>query len=216
MNRKNPNQITPRQLEVLSVIAEFEDRQCYSATIAEIAGQLSVSRTTVFEHIAALRRKKLLTNSRGKARSSRITRLGRQLLDEKQQKNAMHEMSPGIPLLGRVAAGYAIEAIENRDTLSLADLFGNMDDIFSLQVTGESMIDAGISDGDYVICRRAVGAHNGQIVVAILDENEVTVKKFYLEPDHIRLEPANKAFQPIYSQNCRIEAIVIGLLHSFR
>jgi len=125
-------------------------------------------------------------------------------------------MSQGIPLLGRVAAGYAIEAIEDRNTLALADLFGNMDDIFSLQVAGDSMIDAGISSGDYVICRKAAGAHNGQIVIAVIDENEVTVKKFYHENDHIRLEPANEAFEPIYSQNCRIEAIVIGLLHSFR
>ena len=115
-----------------------------------------------------------------------------------------------------VAAGYAIEAIENRDTLSLGDLFGNMDDIFSLQVAGDSMINAGISNGDYVICRRASGAHNGQIVIAIIDENEVTLKRFYHEQDRIRLEPANEAFEPIYSQNCRIEAIVIGLLHSFR
>lgn len=216
MNQKNPNQVTPRQLEVLSVIAAFESRQCYSATIAEIAGELNVSRTTVFEHIAALREKKLLTNSKGKARSSRITRQGQQLLDEKQQKIEYHQTPQGIPLLGRVAAGYAIEAIENRDTLTLSDLFGNMDDIFSLQVAGDSMIDAGISSGDYVICQRAAGAHNGQIVIAIIDENEVTVKKFYHEQDHIRLEPANEAFEPIYAQNCRIEAIVIGLLHSFR
>jgi repressor LexA len=219
LNKKNPNQVTPRQLEVLSVIAAFEDRQCYSATIAEIAQELSVSRTTVFEHIAALREKKLLTNSKGKARSSRITRQGQRLLDEKQQKiESFDTPQPpqGIPLLGRVAAGYAIEAIENRDTLSLGDLFGNMDDIFSLQVSGESMIDAGISNGDYVICRRATGAYNGQIVIAIIDENEVTVKKIYHEQDQIRLEPANEAFQPIYTQNCRIEAIVIGLLHSFR
>jgi len=77
------------------------------------------------------------------------------------------------------------------------------------------MIEAGISDGDYIICRRATGAYNGQIVVAIIDENEVTVKKFYHENDHIRLEPANETFRPIITNNCRIEAIVIGLLHSF-
>lgn len=213
------NKITPKQLEVLSVIAEFEDRQCYSATIAEIAAELNVSRTTVFEHIAALREKNLLTSSKGKARSSRITRQGQQLLEEQREKLESFETPQrpqGIPLLGRVAAGYAIEAIENRDSLSLSDLFGNTDEIFSLQVTGESMINDGISDGDYIICRRASGAYNGQIVVAILDENEVTVKRFYHEQDHIRLEPANEAFEPIYSQNCRIEAIVIGLLHSFR
>jgi repressor LexA len=217
LSKKQPNsQITPRQLEVLSVIDRFQDRQCYSATIAEIAGELGVSRTTVFEHVAALREKKLLTKSKGKARSSKITQQGRQLLDEQQQKNEVHEISPGIPLLGRVAAGYAIEAIEDKSTLTLSDLFGSIDDIFSLQVAGESMIDAGISNGDYVICRRAANAYDGQIVIAIIDENEVTMKRFYQEPDQIRLQPANEAFEPIFTRNCRIEAIVVGLLHSFR
>jgi repressor LexA len=214
--------ITPRQLKVLNVIAWFEDKQCYSATIAEIAHELSVSRTTIFEHIAALREKKLLTKSKGKARSSTITPKGRRLLDEQEQKSESRQqceipaVSSGIPLLGRVAAGYAIEAIENRDTLAISDLFGTLDDVFSLQVTGESMIDAGISNGDYVICRRAVNAHNGQIVIAVVDESEVTVKKFYLESDCVRLQPANETFEPIYTQNCRIEAIVVGLLHSFQ
>lgn len=221
MNRKNlSTQITPRQLKVLNTIAQFEDRQCYSATIAEIAHELNVSRTTVFEHIAALREKKLLTKSKGKARSSTITQKARRLLDEQEQKTQAHEIPPavphGIPLLGRVAAGYAIEAIENRESLALTDLFGNQDDIFSLQVTGESMINAGISNGDYIICKRAVNAYNGQIVIAIIDENEVTVKRFFQEDDTIRLQPENEEFEPIYTQNCRIEAIVLGLLHTFR
>jgi len=216
LSRKDPSKVTPKQLEVLSVIASFEDRQCYSATIAEIAAELNVSRTTVFEHIAALREKKMLTNSKGKARSSRITQQGQTLLEEKQHKSINFEVPTGIPLLGRVAAGYAIEAIENLDTLSLGDLFGNTDDVFSLLVTGQSMIDEGISDGDFIICRRATHAYNGQIVVAIIDENEVTVKKFFREQDHIRLEPANEIFEPICTQNCRVEAVVVGLLHSFR
>lgn len=217
MNKINPgDQITPRQLDVLSIIGQFEDRQCYSATIAEIAQELGVSRTTVFEHIAALREKKMLTKSKGKARSSTITAKARRLLEEKLHKTQMYEAPSGIPLLGRVAAGYAIEAIENRETLALTDLFGNQDDIFSLQVSGESMINAGISNGDYVICKRAVNAYNGQIVIAIIDENEVTLKRFYQEEDTIRLQPENEDFEPIFTQNCRIEAIIIGLLHTFR
>lgn len=216
--KKSGGQVTPRQLKVLSVIAQFEDRQCYSATIAEIAQELSVSRTTIFEHIAALREKKMLTKTKGKARSSTITAKGRRLLDEQTQKTQAYEASSaiGIPLLGRVAAGYAIEVIENRDRLELTDLFGHQDDIFSLQVSGESMINAGINNGDYVICKRSTYANNGQIVIAIIDENEVTVKRFYQEQDSIRLEPENEAFEAIYTQNCRIEAVVVGLLHSFR
>ena len=117
-----------------------------------------------------------------------------------------------MPLLGTVAAGLPTEAIENPETISLRDMFGDSDEIFTLRVSGDSMIDEGISNGDYVVCRRSTAARDGQIVVAMVDENEATLKKFYAEPARARLEPANAAFNPIYSDNCRIEAVVLGLL----
>lgn len=209
---------TPRQLEVLAAISRFEGRQCYSPTIAELAGELNVSRTTVFEHIAGLRGKKLLTVSKGRARSSRLTKKARRLLEE-YQSNA--EITPadnnycGINLLGRVAAGRPIEAVQDRQSLSLGDLFGTADDVFALEVVGDSMIEEGIDSGDYIVCRRSQTAGDGELVVAIMGEDEVTLKRFFLEKDRVRLQPANEMYEAIYSNDCKIEAVVIGLLHRY-
>lgn len=210
-------QVTPRQLEVLAAISRFEGRQCYSPTIAELASELNVSRTTVFEHIAALREKKLLTASKGRARSLKLTAKARRLLKE-YQSNA--DVTPtdnfaGINLLGRVAAGRPIEAVQDRQSLSLGDLFGTASDVFALEVVGDSMIEEGIDSGDYVVCKRCQTAGDGELVVAIMGEDEVTLKRFYLEKDRVRLQPANEAYDPIYSNNCKIEAVVIGLLHRY-
>jgi repressor LexA len=118
----------------------------------------------------------------------------------------------GIPLAGRVAAGAPVEAIENVESLSLTSCFGSSDDLFALEVTGNSMIDEDILEGDYVICRRTRIAENGQLVIAIVDDENATLKRFFKEPDRARLQPANDDYQPIYCDNCRIEAVVIGLV----
>jgi repressor LexA len=118
-------------------------------------------------------------------------------------------------LLGRVAAGRPIEAVEDRQSVSLGDLFGTADDVFALEVVGDSMIEEGIDSGDYVVCRRSQNADDGELVVAIMGEEEVTLKRFFLEKDRVRLQPANEAYDPIYSNNCKIEAVVIGLLHRY-
>lgn len=212
--------ITPRQLEVLRTIGRFETAQCYSPTIAELAEQLSLSRTTVFEHIGALRKKGLLTGSRGRARSSRLTRRASQLLESFAKRGAFNDGSScdrrsGIPLAGRIAAGVPIEAIEDTERISLQDVFGSGDDIFALQVKGDSMIDDGINSGDYVVCKRSSSANDGQMVVAIVDDQEATLKRFYRDNGRVRLQPANERYEPIYSDNCRIEAIVLGVLRHF-
>lgn len=129
--------------------------------------------------------------------------------------DSYYQPSTGIPLVGRVAAGLPIEAIEDKDYLCLSCHFGSCDDIFALEVTGDSMIDDDIRDGDYVICRRSRIADNGQLVVAIVDEKEATLKRFYKEKDSARLQPANDDYEPIYSDNCRIEAVVVGLVRKF-
>jgi repressor LexA len=120
--------------------------------------------------------------------------------------------SGGVRLLGRVAAGIGIEAVENCEMLSLDSIFGRSEDVFALEVEGDSMIDDGINSGDYVLCKKASAAHNGQMVVAIVDDNDATVKRFYNEGSQVRLQPANPAFEPIYTNNCRVEAIVLGLI----
>jgi len=205
-------QITPRQLQVLRAVAELQQSRCYSPTIAEVAEVLGVSRTTAFEHIAVLREKGLLAKSRRKLRSLKLTARASRLLEEDVQTTGRTQCEPPVPLLGTVAAGLPTEAIENPETMSMRELFGNADDIFTLRVSGDSMIDEGISDGDYVVCKRSPAARDGQIVVAIVDEEEATLKKFYAEPGRARLQPANSSYDPIYSDNCRIEAVVLGLL----
>jgi len=118
----------------------------------------------------------------------------------------------GIPLVGRVAAGAPIEAVEDRDSLSLASCFGAGDDVFALEVRGDSMVGEDIRDGDYVICRRRAVADDGALVVAIVDNEDATLKRFYKERGRARLEPANDDYEPIYSDNCRIEGVVVGLV----
>jgi repressor LexA len=120
-----------------------------------------------------------------------------------------------IPLLGKVAAGNPIEAVENPDTLSLPEHFGTGDDIFALEVTGDSMIEEDIHNGDYIICKKTQTAGNGELVVAITDNENATLKRIYKEKGKARLQPANKNYDPIYSDNCRIEAKAIGLLRKF-
>ena len=117
-------QITPRQLQVLKAIANLQLSQCYSPTIAEVAEMLSISRPTAFEHIAVLREKKLLAGSKGKVRSLKLTPRANRLLNQDAQTACFAQSESGLPLLGKVAAGQPIEAIENPETMSLRELFG--------------------------------------------------------------------------------------------
>jgi repressor LexA len=214
---KRAIQLTPRQCQLLTMVAQFQENRCYSPTLGEMASELNLSRSTVFEHITELRKKGLLCASPNRARSLTLSSQARKLLSTfndlrlPSDRNA----SPGIPLAGRVVAGVPLEAVENIESLSLNACFGNGDDIFALQVSGESMIDEDIHEGDYVICRRSRVAHSGQLVVAIVDNDNATLKRFYKEKTRVRLQPANDHFQPIYTANCRIEAVVIGLVRKY-
>lgn len=209
--------LTPKQLQVLRLIARFQGSQRYSPTIADLASQLSLSRSTVFEHLGELQRKSLLSTSPGKARSLKLTAQGQRLLENTRTHEPQGDepAGDGIPLMGRVAAGLPVEAVENRDDLSLRSCFGTGDELFALRVSGDSMIEENIRPGDYVICRRAETARNGELVVALVNEGEATLKRFYKETDRARLQPANANYEPIYSDHCRIEAIVVGLVRKF-
>ena len=207
--------LTRRQVQLVRAIACFQASQCCSPTIGELAHELGVSRSTTFGHIEELRRKGLLVSSTGRARSLKLTSKAHDLLlgrDGNDNANRQREVMQGIPLAGRVAAGLPIEAVEDKEQLSLGGCFGNTDDVFALEVRGDSMIDDDIRDGDYVICRRSVEAHDGQLVIAIVDEENATVKRFHKENGRARLQPANEDYSPIYTDNCRIEAIVVGLV----
>jgi len=207
-------QLTPRQLQLLKAITSSLDSRCYSPTIAELADELGISRSTVFEHIAELRKKDLLRASPGKARSLKPTLRAQKLLSRIEDGISPNQntRSKSIRLAGCVAAGSPLHAIENPDVLSLESYFGIDDDTFALEVRGDSMIDDGINDGDYVVCQRACAAENGQLVVAIVDNDNATLKRFYKEDSRVRLDPANDQYEPIYSENCRIEAVVVGLV----
>lgn len=208
------NRLTPRQLQLLKAIRVFQAGRCYSPTIAELASELTISRSTTFEHIAELRKKDLLSHSPAAARSLKLTSKAQELLNclDSDTANLRNHSSSDIPLAGRVAAGVPIEAVENLESLSLHSCFGNGDDIFALEVKGDSMTGDGIVDGDFVICRKCSSADNGQLVVAIVDDENATLKRFYKEKSVVRLQPANGNYEPIYSDNCRVEAVVVGLL----
>jgi len=209
--------VTPRQIELLRAIACFHTSRGYSPTIGELACELGVSRSTAFEHISKLRKKRLLFAPRGRARSLTLSSRALELLDRiNSGDSAGRDRSlQGIPLVGRVAAGVPIEAVEEKQSLSLSSHFGSSDALFALQVCGESMVEEDIRDGDYVICRHAPTARNGQLVIAVLDNENATLKRFYKEKKHVRLEPANEAYEAICSADCRIEAVVIGLVRRF-
>jgi len=198
--------MTPRQLEILRFIRDYRGRNGYSPTLQEIGDQLHLTKVTVFEHVEALGKKGLLVRGpKNKARSLRVS----------PDFRFEDETPTRIPLLGRIAAGLPIEAIEDRANLDLEDLFiarGGREETFVLKVAGVSLIVEQIRDGDYVVCRRAATARNGQTVVALLEDGQATLKKFYREKGRIRLQPANPAFEPIYVDNVRIQGIVVGIV----
>lgn len=200
--------LTPRQLQVLKLIDSFRKNRCYSITLQELADLLGTSRTTVFEHVAGLKEKGLLSANPGKARSLSITTKAQRLLESQIDADE----SDSIPLLGTIAAGAPIEAIENVEQISLQSEFGSNEDTFALKVQGDSMTGDGIFDGDYVVCKKTQTAPNGKIVAAIVDNENATVKRIYKETNRIRLEPSNPNYEPIYTQNCTIAGVVVGLM----
>jgi len=211
----NPVIITPRQLAVLQEIESFQVRHCYSPTMDELADTLDVSRPTVFEHIVALREKNLVEQSSGKARSLVLTQKAKRLLEQIESSQTDQQQAEVLPMLGYVSAGYGIEAIENQQSFGISEVFGNHGSLFVLQVRGNSMVNAGILDGDYIICKHARTAENGQLVVALLDEQNATVKRFFKDKRNIRLMPENDAFTAILSKDCQVQAIVVGLVRRF-
>ncbi len=206
--------LTPRQVELLRLIACFCDRQRYSPTIAELASEMSISRSTAFEHLGELQGKGLVSTVSGRARSLKLTSQGRGLLEhiDAEPFEAEESRCVGIPLVGQVAAGLPREAMENTESLSLESCFGLGGDLFALEVSGDSMIEENIEPGDYVICRRTNTADNGEMVVALVDDGEATLKRFFKESHHVRLQPANANYEPIYTNNCHIEGVVVGLV----
>jgi len=194
--------LTPRQLQILTMIRDGRRSSGYSPTLQEIADQLGISKITVFEHVQALLEKKLLTRRSNRARSLELTPLA-QLPDERPSL---------LPLVGRIAAGRPLEAIEMPDTVDMETIFSSRHPVRVLQVTGDSMIDEHIQEGDLVVYEARSNAKDGDTVVALVDGEEATLKKFYREKNRIRLQPANSQYKPIYSRDVQIQGVVIGVL----
>lgn len=200
--------LTPRQVDVMVAIRNYRHLHGYSPTMQELADQLGTSKVTIFEHIGALEKKRLLRRDKHKARSLEIRK--NELLPDENR-------STKLPLLGNIAAGSPIEAVENREELDLEQLFHSRSGVFVLRVRGDSMIEDHLCDGDYVVIERREQARNGEQVVALLDSGEATLKRFYKEGSKIRLQPANRTMEPkiVDANRCKIQGVVIGVLRSY-
>ncbi len=202
--------LTRRQRQVYDFIAEFVQSHGYSPSFEEIGHGLGLnSLATVHKHITNLETKGLLKRDYNRSRSIDV------LPPRGRMKQAM-AASNGWPLVGRIAAGQPLEAIENPETISLHD-FTRARDVFVLEVRGDSMQDEHIVDGDYVLVEKTATAHNGEIVVALVSGSEATLKRFYKEGDRVRLQPSNAAMQPIMvpAQQVQVQGRVIGVLRKY-
>ena len=195
-------QLTPRQREVLRFIEEFIEWNDYAPTLEEVARHMGVSKPTAQQYVQALEQKEAIRRTRYAHRSIEPARPGAQAA------------STELPLLGRIAAGQPFEAFEHREVVNIADALGvkSRASTFLLQVKGDSMVEDGILDGDYVVVEKRQTARNGETVVALLEDKTVTLKRFYREKDRIRLQPANPTMQPIYVKEVTIQGVLRGVL----
>ena len=200
--------ITAKQKRVYEFIRRYMASNEEPPTMAEIGRQFQMSSSaSVHGILSALEREGLI---------KRIPNVSRGIQVIEQQNSG--ETSNEIPLLGTVAAGHPIEAILTHDTVSVPRDMQGRGRTFALRVRGDSMIEENIQDGDVIIVASQKTAENGQVVVALIDGNYATVKKFYREPDFIRLEPANPQFKPIFiktPERIQIQGIVRGLIRKF-
>ena len=200
------DELTKRQSEVLDFIKNFIVSHGYPPTIREIGTALGLSSpATTYTHLSQLEKKGYIKKLDSKNRAIEL------LVDnEYDNKN---ENVVEVPLLGKITAGNPIEAIERpNEYFSLpAYLIPKKQEVFTLKVSGDSMINAGIFDGDIIIVERQSTARNGEIVVAMTDDNEVTLKTFYKENGYFRLQPENNTMQPFIFDNITILGKAIGL-----
>jgi repressor LexA len=206
--------LTKRQKDFLDFLAGFLEKNGYCPSYEEIAEGLSLaSLATVHKHILALESKHYLKRGFNQSRSLEIA----PKYYEEQRQHRQATPSFEVPLLGRIAAGVPVESLPGNDSISFADFAGDPN-TYALQVRGESMIEDHICDGDYVLIERATEARDGDIVVALVDGMETTLKRFYREPgDRIRLQPANAAMKPIYvpASSLTIQGKVLAVLRKY-
>ncbi len=197
--------LTEKQLAVLTFIKDFIADKGVSPTLDEMSQYFGVSKITVYEHVNALEKKGAIRKTPNMARSITLV------------EDDPAPVSARLPVKGRIAAGAAIETIEDTEEFALEDLAPLDAGVYMLRVEGESMIDAHICPGDLVVVEPADTALDGEIVVAVLDDKDTgnkkaTLKRIYREKGRVRLQPANAAMDPIYVRNVEIQGRVIGVV----
>jgi repressor LexA len=200
--------LTRRQKQILDFLEQYISMNGYAPSLEEIGRQFSFSSlATVHEHLTNLERKGFLTRTHNESRSIElVTQPG-------------YSGATEIPLLGQVAAGQPIEAIEGNDAISVPNEFiSKRGTTYALKVKGTSMIDDHIQDGDYVVVNGREHAHNGEMVIALIDQTSATVKRYYREDGGwIRLQPANDTMLPIraHEEDVMIQGVVVGVIRKY-
>lgn len=198
--------LTERQRDILGFIRKFQQEHGVAPTHKEICEAFGFSSYgTVYKHLSLLEKKGLIRRDWNQKR-------GVELVEEEREELRVRE----LPLFGNVAAGLPLEVDQADEMIAVPDTLTSRGQNFVLKVRGDSMIDDGVLDGDYVIVERTDRATNGQVVVAMV-AGEVTLKRFYKEGDRVRLQPANEAMAPIFahSRDVTIQGVVIGLMRRF-
>ena len=198
--------LTKRQREILDYLNEFIEQHGYAPSLEEIGRRFGLSSlATVHKHLTNLQDKGFIRRAWNRSRSVELvpTRMGGRALD--------------LPLLGYVAAGAPIEAVVSNETVTVPEDLVGTRDTYVLRVRGNSMIDEQIRDGDLVVVEDRQTAHNGEMVIALLEGSEVTLKKFYRENGHIRLQPANDAVAPIIvkGDEVKVQGVVVGIMRRY-
>lgn len=231
-----PAPVTRKQLSVLQAIRRHQQAAGLSPTLEELGQALQVNRITAYGHVQALLEKGYLRNrARGASRALELTEAGCGLLgplDPQHQQpvlpfpapradeDSAPDAGPGgdgpggrrLPLLGRIAAGVPLEAIEEREERSLEDLLALQGELYLLQVQGDSMIEDHIQNLDWVVVRHDQEPHDGDVVVAVLEDGEATLKRLYREKSGFRLQPANHTMTPLFVDRVEVRGVVVGVL----
>ena len=194
--------LTKKQSQIFDYVNEHLVDRGYAPTMEEIGEAFGISAVTAYEHVKALEVKGVIRTEKNRARSIEVIR---------------ESAWPEIPLLGRIAAGLPIEAVEDRNAFDFDSLFPSDSDCFILEVKGQSMIEDHIQDGDLVVIASRQSARPGETVVALIRDQEATLKRFFPEGNKVRLEPANVTMKPIIvnAQEVKIQGVVLGVMRRY-
>lgn len=207
--------LTRRQRQILDFYQEYSQQHGISPTLEEVAQSFGVNKVTIFGHVSELERKGVLSKAgRGISR-------GLQVVDDSPSGESgegggdVSRRSPCVSILGNIAAGAPIETVEHPEALELADLVPDGRDVYALRVRGESMIEDGIHDGDLVLVESRNEARDGEMVVAVLPDEQATLKRLYKEKKGWRLQPAHPTLEPIFTPSVEVRGVVIGVVRRF-